>query len=76
MTAPKQSFAPPYGPITDDSGRFPEAPYQEFHDRIAKTLETLRQASVLMTELDTGTATTADIATAWNAFRTKLQEIV
>lgn len=75
MTAPKQSFAPPYGPITDD-GQRPTQAYEEFHDRAAKALEIVRQAGLGMTELDTGTATTADIATVLNALRAKLQEIV
>ena len=74
MTAPRQSFEPPYGPIAD--GDRVTQPYQEFHDRLAKAMETIRQASLLMTELDTGTATTGQIATAWNTFRAKMQEIV
>lgn len=75
MSAPRPSFAPPYGPMTSGDGK-PTQPYEEFHDRIAKTLEILRQAGTGMTELDPGTATAADIATAWNALRAKLQEIV
>lgn len=75
MSAPKQSFAPPYGPITAE-GQQPSQAYEEFHDRAAKALEILRQAGLGMTELDSGTATTGQIATVLNALRAKLQEIV
>ena len=76
MSAPRISFEPPsQSPMADDQG-IASVPYQQFNDRIAKTLEVLRQAATLMEDLDPGSATAAQVATAWEAFRVKLQEIV
>lgn len=76
MTAPKKSFDPPITtPITDADG-LASGPYQQWADQVGKALEKLRQAVNLMDDLDPSTATTNQIATAWEEFRAKLQEIV
>jgi hypothetical protein len=76
MTAPKPSYDPPLNsPVTNSNGVASE-PYQQYFDRSGKALEKLRQAANAMQELDPGSATAGDVATAWEAFRAKLQEIV
>lgn len=76
MSAPKISFdAPANTPMVDERG-LPTEAFQQFHDRIAKALEVLRQAATLMDDLDPGSATAGQVATAWEEFRAKLQGIV
>lgn len=76
MSAPRKSYELPNNtPIADSDGR-PSEQFQQTYDQASKTLEILRQAAALMTDLDPGTATAGDVATAWEAFRAKLQEIV
>lgn len=75
MSAPKQSFDPPASAPIEGNGGAASDPYQQFFDHVGKTLEKLRQASELMDELG-ASPTTSEISTAWNAFRSKLREIV
>lgn len=76
MSAPRQSFDPPLSSRLADESGMATHPYHDFFDKLAKTLEILRQAATLMDDLNPSTATTNDIATAWEEFRAKLQEIV
>jgi hypothetical protein len=76
MSAPKQSFDPPImSPILDENGRIGAA-WQQWADQVGKTLEKVRQAAEAMDDLDPGTATTNQIATAWEEMRDILQGIV
>lgn len=64
-----------YGKVTVTSGDM-NYPWQQWADRVSKALIVIKDAAVLMDNLNTGTATTAQIATAWNEVRVKLQELV
>jgi hypothetical protein len=82
----KISYDVPYGPVigtTKDmlSGKITVTDadmsyaWQEWADRVSKALIVLKDAALLMDDLDTATATTVQIATAWNELRVKLQEL-
>ena len=70
-----QSQKDPNGRVTLVSGNI-TYPWQQWADRVSKLSRVLQEAALLMDNLDTGTATTAQIATAWNELRVKLQELV
>ena len=61
--------------ISDKSGQV-SYPWQQWAGQTGDAVSILRDAAQLMTTLNPATATTNDIATAWEAFRVKLQGIV
>lgn len=74
MTSPEQGFDVPYGALVTPEGT-PTDALSQLLDKYSRTFSTIREAIDLMDDLDPVTASTNDIATAWEEFRTKLQEI-
>jgi hypothetical protein len=78
MSTPKTDLGIPLdGVIGTVGGQTVQVTYawQQHWDGVAKAATKLREAAELMDTLATA-PTTTEIATAWNEFRTKLQEIV
>jgi hypothetical protein len=80
----KISYDVPYGPMLEPNETFGKAtvnpnymsyPWLEWADRVSKALIVLKDAALLMDDLNTATATTVEIATAWDELRVKLQEL-
>jgi hypothetical protein len=71
----KITYAVPYGVVTDDKSN-PTYAWHQWADQISKAVTVIQEAALLMDDLNTGTATTIEIATAWDELRVKLQELV
>ena len=74
MTSPEQGFDVPYGVLVKPDGTADDT-LAQLLDKYSRTFQTIREAIDLMDDLDPSTASTNDIATAWEEFRAKLQEI-
>lgn len=74
MAATRRGFDVPYGAATAQDGQ-PTQPMSEWMDKIADALNRLKAAADAMDDLDPATATTNQIATAWEELRTALQAI-
>lgn len=75
MTVPLTSFDVPIdSQIIDENGQLVPA-YRDYFSKLSAALTKLRDAATAMDTL-AASPTNAEIATAWNEFRTTLQEIV
>ena len=73
MAVTRRGFDVPYGQIAENAA--PTQSMSEWMDAAARALNTLKTAADAMTELDPATATTNEIATAWEELRGILQGI-
>ena len=51
-------------------------PWQQWAGNMGTAMNTIVNSANLMTDLDPGTATLADMIAAWEAFRAQLKELV